>query len=146
MRAMKRITQVVLTLLVACFVPLARADYYIAVSDKNPVAAMSQQDVLHLYMGRTRTFSDGRSANRYDLASEQMREGFYRSLAGMSLPQISSYWARLMFSGRNLPPQQLHDEEALASKLLNDPRAIGWFAAEPRQKGLKVLLVLRDTR
>ena len=89
---------------------MAQADYFIVVSHDSPLRQLSQKEALHLYMGRTRQLPDGDLATTYDLPDTPHREGFYRALSGMSLSQVTSYWARLMFSGRSLPPQRLDDE------------------------------------
>lgn len=123
--------------------PVARADYYVVVSEASPVVQLSQKDVLHLFMGRSRSFPDGSAAAPHDLAASTQREGFYRALSGMSLAQVTSYWARLMFSGRSLPPAQLDDESALVAKLRQDSAAIGWLPAPPSAKGLRTVLILK---
>jgi hypothetical protein len=142
----RSVTTLLLAALAATFAPVAQADYYVVVGERNPVTALSQQQVLQLFMGRTRTFPDGSPAATCEIASDAQRAGFYRSLSGMSLPQVTSYWARLMFSGRSLPPQQLASEAAVIEQVQNDPTAIAWLAAPPRQKGLRTVLVVREAR
>jgi hypothetical protein len=125
--------------------PAARADYYVVVSERNPVTALSQKEVLQLFMGRSRYFPDGGPAIACDIANDALRAGFYRSLSGMSLPQVNSYWARLMFSGRSLPPQKLETESAMVERIGNDATAIGWLPQPPKQKGLRTVLILAET-
>lgn len=138
----------VLPILVAVLValaaaPPARADYYVVVGDHSPVAQLSQEEVLHLFMGRIRSFPDGSPAAPYELAGNAQREGFYRALSGMTLAQVTSYWARLMFSGRNLPPTRLADETTMVERLRKDNAAIGWLTTPPAAKGLRTVLVLK---
>ena len=139
-----RSATLMLATLACVFASTANANYYIVVSERSPVTTLSQQEALQLFMGRTRAFPDGRPATPCDIASDALRAGFYRSLSGLSLPQVTSYWARLMFSGRSLPPQRLDSEAALIARIQNDPAAIGWLPAAPKQKGLRTLLVLGD--
>ena len=131
-------------LLALAFAPPAWADYYVVVSDRSPIGNLSQQEALHLFMGRTRTYAHGGVATRFDMADDAARAGFYRSLGGMSLAQVTSYWARLMFSGRNLPPQQLDDAEAMMERVRANPLAIGWLPYAPTETGLRTVLVLRS--
>jgi hypothetical protein len=114
------------------------------VNEHSTVQALSQKEVLHLFMGRTRAFPNGDAAVAYDIGVAAQREGFYRSLSGMNLPQLTSYWARLMFSGRSLPPQQLEGAAAMIEQVRKDSRAIGWLPEAPIQKGLRTVLVIRD--
>lgn len=136
-----------LTLLAMCGLlsaPVAAADYYIVVSEKNATRSLSAQEALHIFMGRTRSFPDGVPATSYELADAPQRAGFYRTLADMSLAQVTSYWARLMFSGRNLPPQQVHGQASLLETVRRDPHAITWLPAPPTESGLRTVLVLKD--
>jgi hypothetical protein len=131
------------TVLTLTLAPVATADYYVVVGESSPVTQLSQKDVLHLFMGRSRSYPDGSPAVAHDLAGSADREGFYRSLSGMTLAQVTSYWARLTFSGRSLPPARLDNEAALVEKLRQDPEAIGWLPAPPAAKGLRTVLVLK---
>jgi hypothetical protein len=127
-----------------CFAPATWADYYIVVNESNATASLTQTEALHLFMGRSRAFPDGGTAKTFELAGDDRRAGFYRALAGMGLAQVNSYWARLMFSGRNLPPQQLDGSAAMIEMVRRDPAAIGWLPEAPSQEGLRTVLVLRD--
>ena len=123
--------------------PAAWADYFIVVSDDNPTTSLSETEALHLFLGRHRAFPGGTPARAYELAGDELRAGFYRALGAKSLSQVNSYWARLMFSGRNLPPQQLESTAAMLEKVSQDARAIGWLPAAPSDKSLRTVLVLK---
>lgn len=138
-----RITALVLAVLMLV-APAARADYFIVVSERNPLTMLSQKEALQLFMGRSRSFPDGQPAIACDIDSDGLRAGFYRALGGMSLPQVNSYWARLMFSGRSLPPERMETESAMVERIGRDPTAIGWLPQAPKQKGLRIVLVLPE--
>lgn len=141
---MRKLSTMVLASLALAFACRAEADYYIVVSERNPTVSMTRQQVLQVFMGRSRFFPGGEPAVPYDIGSNPVREGFYHALSGLSLPQVTSYWARLMFSGRNLPPQRLDDEDAVAGKVAGDPAAIGWLTRPPRHGGLRTVMVLKS--
>ena len=124
--------------------PAAATDYHIVVSEKSSTRSLSEQDALHIFMGRSRVFPDGSLAVSYELADAPQRAGFYRRLADMSLAQVTSYWARLMFSGRNLPPQQVEGRDVLMEKVSKDPHAITWLHGPPTLPGLRSVLILRN--
>jgi len=134
----------ILATLALVFAYPAEADYYIVVNRKNTTASLTQQQALQIFMGRSRTFPGGQPAVPYDIGNDPLREGFYQALSGLSLPQITSYWARLTFSGQRLPPQRLADEDAVAGKIASDPAAIGWLPQPPQRPDLRTVLVLRS--
>jgi len=104
----------------------ARADVWVVVPVSSNVKAMSQKELVDLYMGRSRAFPDGTFALPFDLPRDDPgRAAFYKALTGMDLAQINSYWSRLMFSGQTLPPQPLPGEAAMADLVRRNPSAAG---------------------
>jgi hypothetical protein len=135
-----------LVLAVATVMPAhASADFYLVVQANNEQHALSQKEAVDLFMGRNRAFANGEIAQVFDLSrSDPKRDAFYHALTGLSQAQVNSYWSRLMFSGRNLPPQPLSDEAAMVEAVTHHPNAIGWLSKEPTDKRVRTLLVLKD--
>lgn len=123
----------------------ARADVYVVVHAANPVRSLSHKELVDLYMGRSRVFPHGDLALPFDLARDSaLRERFYRGLTGMSLAQVNSYWSRLMFTGQTLPPAALQTEAEVMAIVKRNSNAIGYLGTEPADRGLRVVLVLRE--
>ncbi|NRF72098.1 hypothetical protein HLB44_34455 [Aquincola sp. S2] len=113
----------------------------------NPLKALTQKEAIDLFMGRSRSFPGGDFAQTFDLPRDSpLRAGFYQALTGQSVAQVNSYWARLMFTGQTLPPQPLPNEAAMVDLVKHNPNAIGYLGHEPADKGLRVVLVLKDGR
>lgn len=125
----------------------AHADVFVVVNSANGVHAMGQKEVLDIFMGRTRAFPGGEFAQTLDLPRDApARAAFYTALTGLSPAQLASYWSRLMFSGRTMPPQQMTSEAAMVENLRRNPGAIGYLAQEPSDRTLRVVLVLKESR
>jgi hypothetical protein len=125
----------------------ARADIYVVVHSANPLRALTQKEATDLFMGRTRAFASGDFALPFDLPRDSAtRAAFYFALTGMSPAQLSSYWARLMFTGQTMPPQALPAEAAMIDIVKRNPSAIGYLSAEPADQSLRTVLVLKDVR
>jgi ABC-type phosphate transport system substrate-binding protein len=124
----------------------ARADIYVVVNADNPQRALSHKEVIDLFMGRGRSFSNGELALAFDLPrNHAVREAFYTSLTGMSASQRNSYWARLMFTGQTMPPQTLPAEPEVLKIVRRNPSAIGYVSQEPADKGLRTVFVLKES-
>jgi hypothetical protein len=137
----------VVPFVLAClFSGAARADFYLVVHAGNAQAALTQKEAVDLFMGRQRTFPRGDFALVFDLPRDSpQREAFYKALTGMSLAQVNSYWARLMFAGQSLPPQPLPDEAAMLDIVRRNPSALGWVSKEPNDKNIRTVLVLKES-
>ena len=122
----------------------ACADIYVVVPASSAVHAMTQKEVVDLYMGRSRAFPGGDIALPFDLPRDNPgHAAFYEALTGLGQAQINSYWSRLMFSGQTMPPPALPTEASMADVVKRNPSAIGYLLQEPTDKGLHVVLVLK---
>ncbi|MCZ2495238.1 hypothetical protein GN316_00565 [Xylophilus sp. Kf1] len=136
-----------LALLLATFTvrvgALTAEPIFVVVSAQSAIRNLSQQDLLALYTGRTRTLAGGEPVTPVD----QQRDGaaradFYQALTGMDIARINSYWARLHFTGQVQPPQTVIDDAAMVQRLRNDRSAIGYLTREPQDASVRVVLRL----
>lgn len=125
----------------------AHADFYLVVRADNAQRTLTQKEAVDLFMGRSRSFSNGEFALVFDLPRDSpQRAAFYQELTGMSPAQVNSYWSRLMFSGQSMPPQPLPDETAMVEIVKRNPSAIGWLTTAPTDRQLRTLLVIKESR
>lgn len=123
------------------------ADVYVIVNASNAIHALSNKDTVDLFMGRTRTYANGDYVLACDLPRDSAtRVMFYQTLTGMSQAQLNSYWSRLMFTGRVMPPQMLPSEQGMLEMVKRNPGAIGYVGQEPQDKGVRVVLTLKEGR
>lgn len=141
-----RLKHLLITMAAAAFATQVQADFYVIVQAGNPQPALTQKEAIDLFMGRSRSFSNGDFALVFDLPrNSQQRAAFYQALTGMSQAQVNSYWSRLMFSGQSMPPQPLPDETAMVDIVKRNPSAVGWLSKEPTDKQVRTLLVLKES-
>lgn len=120
---------------VACFLctlllPAAEAvaDVVVIANPKSGVDRLSHDEVVNIFLGRFRQLPSGLSALPADLPpGEQGKAVFYRLLVNKDLAEINSYWARLFFSGRTLPPRQASSDEDLLKWVAATLGGIGYI-------------------
>jgi ABC-type phosphate transport system substrate-binding protein len=105
----------ILCLLLLLIAPGARADLVLVANPKSGIDRLSRDEVVNIYLGRYRRLAGGQTAEPIDLLGEpDSKTQFYRKLVDKNLAEINAYWARLVFSGKTRPPQQVAStEEAL---------------------------------
>ncbi|MEC8011024.1 MAG: hypothetical protein VX185_09695 [Pseudomonadota bacterium] len=120
---------------------IAAADVYVIVSNQSDIHELSKEEVRDIYFSKILTI-DNKPVNlvAYDLEDDKIRSNFYKSVSGKSLRQMSSYWARMVYSGRGKPPATLKLEEVL-SKILEDPNAIGYVPSMDMIQGQAVSVI-----
>jgi hypothetical protein len=116
---------------------------YVVVSVNSSIKSASQQDLLALFTGRSRTLDGGVVATPLDQQRDgQTRAVFYQALTGMDMARINSYWARLHFTGQVQPPQALGDDASVIRRVRSDAAAVGYLSTEPDDPSVRVVLRL----
>ncbi|MDJ0880855.1 MAG: hypothetical protein QNJ56_04325, partial [Gammaproteobacteria bacterium] len=73
----------------------AWAEIVVVVNKNNDISALSQKEIIDIYMGRKQSFPNGKPALPLDQAAQSMiRKDFYQILINKSPAQINAYWAR----------------------------------------------------
>lgn len=110
----------------------------VIVNANNPVSAVSKVALIDLFMGKYVAFPNDEPAVPLDLESP-WREAFYRGLTGRPISQINAYWARLRFTGRASPPEQLGSPEQVVHRVSQQEAAIGYVPAMELPDSVKVV-------
>jgi ABC-type phosphate transport system substrate-binding protein len=118
-------------LLILALLPVARAlqaqTLVVIVNPTMGVQHLSRREALDIFLGRYRTFPSGASALPIDLdINSDERKQFYLVLAHKDPADMSSYWARLTFSGKISPPFAVADGHMAVDIVANNPNAIAY--------------------
>ena len=119
-----------LFLIAAMLLPCAEAmaELVVITNPKSGIDRLSRDEVANIFLGRFRQLPSGLSAFPADLpATQPERAAFYRLLVNKELAEINSYWARLVFSGRTVPPRQSDGNDDLLKWLAATPGGIGYM-------------------
>jgi ABC-type phosphate transport system substrate-binding protein len=104
---------------------------------------LSRREALDIFLGRYRTFPSGASALPIDLdINSTERKQFYLILAHKDAADMSSYWARLTFSGKISPPFAVADAHVAVDIVANNPNAIAYVDRAAVDQRVRVALEL----
>ncbi|WFF41749.1 hypothetical protein EVC62_09695 [Salinicola endophyticus] len=120
----------------------AMADIAIVVNTGSGVSHLTRSDAVNIFMGRYRKLPSGNPALPLDVAPFKAR--FYRALVNKNLAEINSYWARLVFSGENSPPQQVATVAEMRQIVTSNPGAVGYLDSREVSPDLHVVLILSE--
>lgn len=128
-------------LIMVCLLPAAVAEeLLVVVSTESNIDSLTKNQVVDLFMGRYVTFPNGEKAKVFDLASKsQIKVSFYKQLVNRSEAQIDAYWARLLFSGRSAPPEEVNSPEKLVMGIKGSMQGIGYISSRDLTNSLKVV-------
>jgi ABC-type phosphate transport system substrate-binding protein len=118
----------------------AAAEVVAVVSAKNPIVAMSRNQVVDIFLGKASRFPDGSQAVPIDQAeSSATRDEFYLKFAGKSPAQLNAHWSKIIFTGRGQPPHEVANGAEMKKRLAENPNAIGYLEQEQVDRSVKVI-------
>lgn len=107
---------------------------------KNNQQLLSSTQVEAIFMGRTRSFPNGRIALPLDQST--LRPEFYLKLTSKSIEQINAYWIRTLSTWLTSPPLILPNDNAVLSIVNENKDAIGYIDKKNLDNSVRVLLIL----
>lgn len=123
----------------------ASAELAVIANPNSGIDKLSKDEVINIYMGRTRKLPNGLTGMPIDLSNthhEKMQ--FYSLLVGKELAEINSYWARLRFSGLGQPPLQVNSMEDAINLVSENKGAIAYIDSKKIDKRVKLILLLSN--
>jgi len=115
--------------------------FVIIINANNPVAALSSQEVSDLFFKKATAWSDGTKASPVDLnETASVRESFSKRIHGKATAAVKSYWQKMIFSGREIPPPEKVSADEVVAYVKTHRGAIGYVpSGTSLGEGVKVL-------
>jgi len=130
-----------LLLAVSIFASSAFADVVVIVSAKSTITHLTTEQTAKIFLGKASSFPDDRDAVPFDQAvGSAIRDEFYTKVAHKSSPQVSAYWAKVIFTGDGRPPEILESNAAVRKAVANNTHAIGYIEKSAVDKSVRVVL------
>ncbi len=123
----------------------AAADLVIVANPASGIERLSREEVTAIYMGRSKKLPSGITALPIDqAASNPAKARFYGEITHKGLPEINSYWARLIFSGQGSPPRQADNSAEVLEIVGSNKGAIGYVPKASVDKRVRIVLDLSE--
>jgi len=132
---------VVFIVLMVCllFVQTAKAEVAIVVHPSND-ASLDKKFIVKLYMGKKSKFSNGRIALTLNaVAGSEIRDEFNNKVIGRSSQKVNAYWAKLVFTGKGIPPKEVSSDAEVLQTVAANVDAIGYVDAASVNDSVKVI-------
>ncbi|MGZ4960523.1 MAG: hypothetical protein ACXV7J_14825 [Methylomonas sp.] len=128
-----------------CRPSVVYAELVVIVNAGRHVERVSRDEIINIFMGRYRKLADGDAALPLEVKGDgPERQRFYGALLDKSLAEINAYWARLVFSGRTLPPVTVANAGEVLDGVARDPAMIGYLDSSWLDSRVKVVYVLPE--
>lgn len=100
----------------------------LVVSADNPATELTRDQVADIFLGKRLQYPDGRRAIPVDQAQgSPVREAFNQMVLQRTDAQVRAHWAKIIFTGRGRPPQDVSDDCAVKEMVAGNANAIGYI-------------------
>jgi ABC-type phosphate transport system substrate-binding protein len=149
MRARFLLLAFVLSLLIAALVAPARAEskpppppYVVIIHANNPNTSLPRRFVGDAFLKKVTRWPDGSVIRPVDLpADSSARARFTDDILNRSVAAVKSYWQQMIFSGRDVPPPELSNDDEVVKYVAQNPGAIGYVSGTAQPSGVRPVRV-----
>ena len=107
--------------------------FVVVIHPSNPHRKLSRKFVGNVFLKKTTRWPDGGVVRPVDLlADSTVREKFSDDVIKRSVAEVKSYWQQIIFSGRDTPPPELSDDDAVLKFVAKNGGAIGYVSGSAR--------------
>ena len=118
---------------------------YIIVNAKSTVQTLTKKEVKNIFLGEIKSFPNGNPAKPVvQPIGAPSRAAFMNKIIQRNESRWRAHWARLLFTGKGIPPLELEEDDELLEVIARKKGAIGYFVGEDKEyKGVRVLMKVR---
>ncbi|NPU92790.1 MAG: phosphate ABC transporter substrate-binding protein [Gammaproteobacteria bacterium] len=121
------------------FSTIATAEIAVIVNPAN-ADALTKDDISALYLAKTKTFPGGKNAIPLDRPEgSPSRVEFVSKVIDKDEAQMKSYWSRLIFTGKGVPPKVVESDAEVKDMVARNPDTIGFIDAAAADATVKVV-------
>lgn len=103
-------------------------------------ASLDKKTIVKLYMGKKSKFTNGRIALTLNAAvGSAIRDEFNNKVIGRSSQKVNAYWAKLVFTGKGIPPKEVNSDAETIETVAANADAIGYIDAASVTDSVKVI-------
>jgi ABC-type phosphate transport system substrate-binding protein len=116
--------------------------YRIVVHPGNPAGTIERRMLEQAFLKKIKTWPSGETIRPVDLEpSSPVRQRFTAEVLRRPIGAVRAYWQQCIFSGRNVPPPELDNDEEVLSYVSKYAGAVGYVSGHAALSGVKEVSV-----
>jgi hypothetical protein len=125
----------------ACAVVInAHAEIAVVVNVSVFSDGLTLDDIANLFLKRVKDLPSSIELTPIDQRDAQnLKQEFYLKVTGKNPNQLNAYWARLMFTGKGVPPQTVRNDDEVLNAVRSNLNFVGYIDASKVDNTVKVL-------
>jgi len=116
--------------------------FHVIVHAHNPSTALDRKFVADAFLKKTTRWAGDTVIRPVDQKPKSsVRRAFSRAVLKRSVAAVRSYWRRVVYSGRGVPPPELDGDKEIVDYVRKHRGAIGYVSSGAELTGVKVVQV-----
>jgi ABC-type phosphate transport system substrate-binding protein len=108
----------------------AAEGFVVVINAQNDTGPVETSRVAKMFLKRVKRWDNDITVTPVDQTeSSEVRDRFTRVVHNKSVSAIKSFWQRMIFSGRDIPPLELASDQAVIDFILKTPGGIGYVSS-----------------
>lgn len=128
--------KLILFLLIFISTSIIQAEVIIVTNKKSDINTLSKESIKYLYLAKVNKINDIKIKALLS-KDKNLHEKFINNIIDKDITQYSSYWARLVFTGRKPIPRRLSPEQI--EEKLNEKNTIIYIEKKSINKNWKIV-------
>ncbi len=125
--------------IMALWQPAEAADVLVIANKSAPADAMDEAVIKNVFLGKTTSWDDGSSMEFVLLADGPAHEAFLKGFVKKTPSQFSTYWKKMVFTGKGATPKSFATESELVSYVAGHAGAVGYVSGAADVTAVKVV-------
>lgn len=134
---------IVSILLMSPIYALAQNNFVVVVPKESKIKKLSKNYISKLFLSKIKSYSNGEKAIPIEISDKESRENFYKIMTNKNEKQLLKYWAKMVFTGRGIPPKKVKKESDILDFLKNNKNAITYIQKKYLHKDLRIVWELK---
>ncbi|MBA5639377.1 hypothetical protein H3H37_20140 [Duganella sp. LX20W] len=134
---MRKLFRLSLLAAMACSAISAQAEVVVVVNPNAAETSLTKEQVAQYFLGKAEAFAPIDQPESATIRSE-----FYQKVANKDLAQTRALWAKLVFTGKAMPPKEVASNADVKKAVLANPKAIGYIDKSAVDATVKVICTL----
>jgi ABC-type phosphate transport system substrate-binding protein len=136
-----RFSQLLLVLLLALHTLPTHAQWLVIAKADSRIPSLSKNEVERIFMKKLKVLPNGTHVTPVgQISNPTVDEPFFKALTGKDRSQLTAYWARLLFTGKDRPPTDGKTNAGVIELVMANPHALGYIEASALTPDVRVVL------
>ena len=125
--------------IMALWQPVEAADVLVVANNSTPTDTMDDAMIKNVFLGKTTSWSDGSPIEFVTITDSTAHEAFLKTFVKKTPSQFSTYWKKMVFTGKGTTPKSFATESELVAYVAGHAGTVGYVSGAADVTAVKVV-------